>query len=125
MNVFIRTSRAIAAYVYSASGYGESTTDLAWDGQGVIYEMGDLLAQSTRFDRKGELCVVDIDTERLAAERMRNQTFADASPSWGWGGWARRGVGEGTWGLWLRLQDRKGVAVPQISLGTDAGTGGR
>ncbi|MBA4044461.1 MAG: NAD(+) synthase [Erythrobacter sp.] len=72
-------SRAIAAYVYSASGHGESTTDLAWDGQGVIYEMGSLLAQSERFDRSGELTIVDIDTERLAAERMRNQTFADAA----------------------------------------------
>ncbi|MBI1404193.1 MAG: NAD(+) synthase [Porphyrobacter sp.] len=72
-------SRAIAAYVYSASGHGESTTDLSWDGQGVIYEMGDLLAQSERFDRSGELCIADIDTERLAAERMRNQTYADAA----------------------------------------------
>jgi NAD+ synthase (glutamine-hydrolysing) len=72
-------SRAIAAYVYSASGHGESTTDLAWDGQGVVYEMGTLLAQSERFDRAGELTIVDIDTERLAAERMRNQTFADAA----------------------------------------------
>ncbi|QDH35229.1 NAD(+) synthase [Porphyrobacter sp. YT40] len=72
-------SRAIAAYVYSASGYGESTTDLAWDGQGVVYEMSTLLAQSERFDRVGELNIVDIDTERLAAERMRNQTFADAA----------------------------------------------
>ncbi|WP_086608281.1 NAD(+) synthase [Erythrobacter donghaensis] len=72
-------ARAIAAYVYSASGYGESTTDLAWDGQGVIYEMSTLLAQSERFDRVGELNIVDIDTERLAAERMRNQTFADAA----------------------------------------------
>ena len=72
-------SRAIAAYVYSASGYGESTTDLAWDGQGVIYEMSGLLAQSERFDRSGELTIVDIDTERLAAERLRNQTFADAA----------------------------------------------
>jgi NAD+ synthase (glutamine-hydrolysing) len=72
-------SRAIAAYVYSASGHGESTTDLAWDGQSVIYEMSDLLAQSARFDRAGELTLVDIDTERLAAERMRNQTFADAA----------------------------------------------
>jgi len=72
-------ARAIAAYVYSASGHGESTTDLAWDGQGVIYEMGDLLAQSERFDRSGELTIVDIDTERLAAERLRNQTFADAA----------------------------------------------
>lgn len=72
-------SRAIAAYVYSASGHGESTTDLAWDGQSVIYEMSDLLAESARFDLSGELCVIDIDTERLAAERMRNQTFADAA----------------------------------------------
>jgi len=72
-------SRAIAAYVYSASGHGESTTDLAWDGQGVVYEMGTLLAQSERFDRSGELTIVDIDTEKLAAERMRNQTFADAA----------------------------------------------
>ena len=72
-------ARAIAAYVYSASGYGESTTDLAWDGQGVIYEMSSLLAQSERFDRSGELTIVDIDTERLAAERLRNQTFADAA----------------------------------------------
>lgn len=72
-------ARAIAAYVYSASGHGESTTDLAWDGQGVIYEMSQLLAQTERFDAKGEMCVVDIDTERLAAERMRNQTFADAA----------------------------------------------
>lgn len=72
-------SRAIAAYVYSASGHGESTTDLSWDGQGMVYEMGSLVAQSERFDRSGELCIVDIDTEKLAAERMRNQTFADAA----------------------------------------------
>ncbi len=76
-------SRAIAAYVYSASGHGESTTDLAWDGQGVIYEMGTLLAQSERFDRRGELCIADIDTARLAAERLRNQTFADAAAAEG------------------------------------------
>ena len=76
-------ARGIAAYVYSASGHGESTTDLAWDGQGVIYEMGALLAQSERFDRKGELCIADIDTARLAAERLRNQTFADAAAAEG------------------------------------------
>lgn len=76
-------ARAIAAYVYSASGHGESTTDLAWDGQGVIYEMGTLAAQSERFDRAGELCVADIDTAKLAAERLRNQTFADAAAAEG------------------------------------------
>ncbi len=73
------SARSICAYVYSASGHGESTTDLAWDGQGVIYEMGDLLAESERFDLAPELCVVDIDTQRISAERMRNQTFADAA----------------------------------------------
>ena len=44
-----QSARAVAAYVYSAAGHGESTTDLAWDGQGVIYELGDLLAESERF----------------------------------------------------------------------------
>ena len=73
------SARSICAYVYSASGHGESTTDLAWDGQGVIYEMGGLLAESARFDLDPELCVVDIDTDRIAGERMRNQTFADAA----------------------------------------------
>lgn len=73
------SARSICAYVYSASGHGESTTDLAWDGQGVIYEMGDLLAESARFDLAPELCVVDVDLDRIAAERMRNQTFSTAA----------------------------------------------
>ncbi|MEM8725589.1 MAG: NAD(+) synthase [Pseudomonadota bacterium] len=77
------SARSICAYVYSASGHGESTTDLAWDGQGVIYEMGELLAESERFDLDPELCVVDIDTDRIAAERMRNQTFSDAAEAHG------------------------------------------
>ncbi|MBV7266671.1 NAD(+) synthase [Erythrobacter ani] len=73
------SSRSICAYVYSASGHGESTTDLAWDGQGVVYEMGGLLAESVRFDLSPELCIVDIDTDKIAGERMRNQTFSDAA----------------------------------------------
>jgi NAD+ synthase (glutamine-hydrolysing) len=77
------SSRGICAYVYSASGYGESTTDLAWDGQGVIYELGELLAESVRFDTDPELCVVDLDTDRIAGERLRNQTFADAAEAHG------------------------------------------
>jgi NAD+ synthase (glutamine-hydrolysing) len=76
-------ARGICAYAYSASGHGESTTDLAWDGQGVIYELSDLVAQSTRFDLAPELCIVDIDTARIAAERLRNQTFADAAEAAG------------------------------------------
>ena len=77
------SARSICAYAYSASGYGESTTDLSWDGQGVIYELGGLLVESERFDTDPELCVVDIDTDRIAGERMRNQTFADAAEAAG------------------------------------------
>ncbi|MCV0383691.1 MAG: NAD(+) synthase [Erythrobacter sp.] len=73
------SSRNICAYAYSASGYGESTTDLAWDGQGMIYELGDLLIESVRFDREPELCVVDIDTRRILNDRMRVGTFNDAA----------------------------------------------
>ena len=50
-----QSARAVAAYVYSAAGPGESTTDLAWDGQGVVYELGDLLAESERFPIAPEL----------------------------------------------------------------------
>jgi NAD+ synthase (glutamine-hydrolysing) len=72
-----QSSRCCAAYVYAASGPGESTTDLAWDGQGSIYELGELLCDSSRFDREPELCVADIDVQRLRLERMRMPTFND------------------------------------------------
>ena len=77
------SSRSVCAYAYSASGHGESTTDLAWDGQGMIYELGDLMAESQRFDLQPELCVCDIDTQRILAERMRMQTFNDAAEAAG------------------------------------------
>jgi len=72
-----QSSRAIAAYVFSASGPGESTTDLAWDGQGSIYELGELLAETGRFEWSAELAVADVDVQRLRLERMRNGTFND------------------------------------------------
>lgn len=77
------SSRSICAYAYSASGHGESTTDLAWDGQGMIYELGDLMAEGARFDLHPELCVADIDTQRLLAERLRMQTWNDAAEAAG------------------------------------------
>jgi NAD+ synthase (glutamine-hydrolysing) len=77
------SSRSVCAYAYSASGHGESTTDLAWDGQGMIYELGDLMAESVRFDLAPELCVTDIDTQRILSERMRMQTFNDAAEAAG------------------------------------------
>jgi NAD+ synthase (glutamine-hydrolysing) len=74
-----QSARCAAAYVFSAAGPGESTTDLAWDGQGTIHELGDLLAASSRFEAEPELCVADIDVQRLRLERMRTGTFADAA----------------------------------------------
>ena len=72
-----QSSRCCASYVYAASGPGESTTDLAWDGQSAIYELGELLAESGRFDMEPELCVADVDVQRLRLERMRMPTFND------------------------------------------------
>lgn len=71
--------RAIAAYCYSASGPGESTTDLAWDGQAMIHELGTMLAESSRFGMDPELIAADVDVARLRLERMRVGTFADCA----------------------------------------------
>ncbi len=71
--------RCHAAYVYSASGPGESTTDLAWDGQATIHELGTMLAHSERFPLKSQMAVADVDVERLRQERMRTVTFNAAA----------------------------------------------
>lgn len=74
-----QSARAVSAYVYCAAGHGESTTDLAWDGQGVIYELGDLLAESERFSLDPQLCVADVDCDRIVMDRVRVPTFNDAA----------------------------------------------
>jgi len=74
-----QSARAVAAYAYSAAGPGESTTDLAWDGQGGIYELGELLAETERFELTTEIVYADIDLERLRLERMRMGTFHDSA----------------------------------------------
>jgi NAD+ synthase (glutamine-hydrolysing) len=71
------SSRCLAAYVYAAAGEGESTTDLAWDGQTMIYENGVLLAESERFPKGERMSIADVDTELLRAERLRMGTFDD------------------------------------------------
>jgi NAD+ synthase (glutamine-hydrolysing) len=73
-----QSARCLAAYLYSAAGPGESTTDLAWDGHALIYENGTLLAESQRFTREPQLIVADVDLERLAQERVRQGTFGQA-----------------------------------------------
>jgi NAD+ synthase (glutamine-hydrolysing) len=69
--------RCLAAYVYAAAGEGESTTDLAWDGQTMIYENGRLLAESERFGKGVRSAIADVDLELLRAERLRMGTFDD------------------------------------------------
>ena len=78
-----QSARAAAAYVYSASGPGESTTDLAWDGQAMIHELGEELCQSSRFGHDPEIIYADIDLDRLRQERMRVGTFADCARAHG------------------------------------------
>ncbi len=71
------SGRCIAAYIYTAAGPGESTTDLAWDGQCAIYENGAMLTEAPRFSREPEILVADIDLALLEQERMRQGTFGD------------------------------------------------
>jgi NAD+ synthase (glutamine-hydrolysing) len=75
----VQSGRCMAAYIYSAAGPGESTTDLAWDGHTMIYENGALLAESERFVSGGSTIVADIDLELLRQERMRHGTFEDCA----------------------------------------------
>jgi len=71
------SSRCNAAYLYAAAGQGESTTDLSWDGQTLIYECGDLLAEGERFPAGAVRTVVDVDLDRLRQERLRQGSFDD------------------------------------------------
>lgn len=74
-----QSARAIAAYVYSAAGAGESSTDLAWDGHADIHEMGTLLSETPRFSTGPAMAIADIDVGRIRQERMRVVTFGDAA----------------------------------------------
>jgi len=74
-----QSMRTQSAYVYSAAGPGESTTDLAWDGQGMVYELGELLVASDRFLTEPDLVVADVDAGRIRLERMRTGTFNDGA----------------------------------------------
>ncbi|HXF77585.1 MAG TPA: NAD(+) synthase [Usitatibacter sp.] len=78
-----QSGRCLAAYVFAASACGESTTDLAWDGQGLIHELGVPLAQTQRFADTSQLAVADVDVERLRLERMRTVTFNAAAAAAG------------------------------------------
>jgi len=70
--------RCQAAYVYTAAGPGESTTDMAWDGQASIHERGELLAETPRFPPGPCFTAADVDIAQIRGERMRMGSFGDA-----------------------------------------------
>ncbi len=70
-----QSARCISAYLYAAAGPGESTTDQAWDGHAMIYENGNLLAESERFSSGSKIIQADLDLDRLAQDRMRQTSF--------------------------------------------------
>jgi NAD+ synthase (glutamine-hydrolysing) len=70
-----QSARCLAAYLYSGAGPGESTTDLAWDGHALAAEVGNILAESQRFQDRAQLITADLDLERISQERMRQNTF--------------------------------------------------
>jgi NAD+ synthase (glutamine-hydrolysing) len=72
-----QSGKCISAYLYSAAGPGESTTDLAWDGHAMIYENSSLLVESERFAAEEQVIAADVDLERLVQDRMRSSSFND------------------------------------------------
>lgn len=71
------SARCNAGYVYAAASAGESSTDLSWDGMTMVYELGDLLAQTERFPEGPRRAVADVDLDRLRQERQRQGSFHD------------------------------------------------
>ena len=77
-----QSGRCASAYLYSGAGPGESTNDLAWDGHALIYENGELLAESERFSPNEQIIWADVDLERLLQERMRLTSWGDTVRDW-------------------------------------------
>jgi NAD+ synthase (glutamine-hydrolysing) len=73
-----QSARAIAGYIYTAAGLGESTTDVAWDGQAAIFENGDLVVQAERFAEEEELITADLDLDRIASDRASLSSYGDS-----------------------------------------------
>ena len=73
-----QSARTVSGYVFTAAGMGESTTDLAWDGQAMIFENGEMLAQAERFAEDEQLIFADIDLERIVADRSSTSNYGDS-----------------------------------------------
>jgi len=70
-----QSARCLAAYLYAAAGAGESTTDLAWDGQASVFENGTTLAETERFPADHAAAIADIDLDLLRQERLQMGSF--------------------------------------------------
>ncbi|WP_028067518.1 NAD(+) synthase [Solirubrobacter soli] len=73
-----QSARTFSAYIYTAAGQGESTTDLAWDGQAMICENGDMVAEAERFSLDEHVLYADIDLDRIVADRGATNSFGDS-----------------------------------------------
>ena len=73
-----QSARTMSAYVYSSCGFGESTQDVVYGGNAIIYENGRLMAEGERFSFAPQMTIADIDVEMLRSERRRNTTFVNA-----------------------------------------------
>lgn len=73
-----QSARTICGYVYSSCGFGESTQDVVYGGNALIYENGKLLAEAKRFEVETQIIISEIDIDRLRIERRANTTFVNA-----------------------------------------------
>lgn len=73
-----QSARTMSGYVYASSGFGESTQDVVYGGNALIYENGQCIAESERFSFEPQMVISQIDYEKLRAERRNNTTFVNA-----------------------------------------------
>ena len=73
-----QSARTISGYVYASCGFGESTQDVVYGGNAMIFENGHLLAEGERFSFQPQIRMCQVDVERLRAERRENTTFVNA-----------------------------------------------
>ena len=73
-----QSARTISGYVYASCGFGESTQDVVYGGNAMIYENGRLLVEGTRFSFQPQIQSCQIDVEKLRVERRQNTTFINA-----------------------------------------------
>lgn len=73
-----QSARTMTGYVYSSCGFGESTQDVVYGGNAMIYENGKLLAEAARFSLEPQMMMTQIDVEKLRSERRGNSTYVNA-----------------------------------------------